>query len=202
MSVRGDARHASRPIYRPPPVVGPTNNRYASATTNPPAWKPAVLHEQGAVRHPNPQMFPRTTAAAADDSGFRASAREAALAAQLLDVRAKARNEHAHAIRLIEEMNAEVLACRQRTDAAEKRLMVVSVSRRFNAGIFPIFLHFSGTLAVAIAAATAAAERRWLVNLHASATALSAYLVPGIYSILSVASPVAAMCFRATVRRS
>lgn len=89
------------------------------------------MHGQGAVWHANRQMHPVVTAAAAD-GGFRASAGEAALAAQLLDVQTKARTEHAHAMRLMEDMETNVLAYRQRAEAAERDLVIVRVSRRFN----------------------------------------------------------------------
>ena len=91
---------------------------------------------------------------AAVDGGCRASAREASLVAQVTEVRQRARNEHRHAMNLINESKAKLLAYRQRTAKAENKLMLVKVNLPFNF----IFRIYAGAAAVALAAA-AAAER-------------------------------------------
>ena len=103
--------------------------------TSSPAGKPTVTCEKGAVRHPDSQMYRNTTtaaAAAADaavgDDELDASAREDALAAQLLDVRRRARNEHDYWKKRVDEMKGAVVVYRQRAEDAEKNLKLVMVS--------------------------------------------------------------------------
>lgn len=133
ISAQGGARRQTRPIYPPSPAPAPNTIRYqyAPAPTN---RKYAVVHGQTAARHSNRQVYPKITATAADD-GFRASEREAALAAQLLDVRRRARNEHDYAMKRIRESAADAVAHGQRADEAERGLTLIRVSRCSNIGI-------------------------------------------------------------------
>ena len=147
MSMREDAWRPTRTTYQPPPVAGPSG--YAPAATNAPSRQTAAMRGQGAVRPPNCQMYPRMTAAV--DGGLCSSAREATLAAQVVDIKRKARDEHDHAMKLINESKAKALACRQRTAEAERKLMLVQVSCRFSTCIFRIY---AGAAAVAAAVAT------------------------------------------------
>ena len=134
MSMQLDAQRPMRPIYPPPPVSGPT--RHAPATINMPTRNPAVMRGQGVVPHPKCQMYPGM--AAAVDGRCRASAREASLAAEVAQVRQRARNEHRHTINLINESKAKLLACRQRMANAENKLMLVKVSLPFNLSLIHI----------------------------------------------------------------
>ena len=126
------------------------------------------MREQGAVRHPGNHMYSRMTPAVYGD-GFNGSAKEAALEALLVDIREKARRENGFSRKRVAEMQAEVLAYRQRAEHAERELELVKVSRRFNTGIFYFSIYAGAAAVVAIAAAAAAAgvfaEKHWLTSL-------------------------------------
>ena len=136
MRVRGGARHPTCLAYRLPVAAAVTAATVVAASA--PAGESAVTCEKGAVQHTDSQMYRNTAssssssaaaAAAVDGDESGAISRELALAAQLLDVRRRARNEHDYWKKRVDEMRGAVVAYQQRAEDVEKNLKLATVSR-------------------------------------------------------------------------